>query len=258
MNRIILIAIASLLFGCNNPNIKEEYYPNGQVMGKYTLDNNGMKQGIAYEYWENGKLQRESNFVDGKLNGLVTNYDSSGTKISVVNMVNDSLHGEAIAYYATGEIQAKGNHVHGKKNGIYTSFYKSGRTKLLAFMKNDSVINSIKFKDDNVSTIENVQMIPEDIIVPDTMSIGSKPTMKISFIDDVFVRYFSGVAEFEQKEKSRKFQSIANTTGADFVFHLPPDIKEGIYYLNLKIIPKNAADEVSTFGVLREVTIKKP
>lgn len=65
------------------PVYKDEDNPKPVVLvvGQKDYFENGIQQGISYEYFESGKIQKTTTYVDGKLKGKVVVYDESGSII---------------------------------------------------------------------------------------------------------------------------------------------------------------------------------
>jgi hypothetical protein len=60
-----------------------EYYRNGQMKSKLSLDSNGQISGLAKYYYENGRIQKEGNYKSGLFTGSWDNYDKDGFLISI-------------------------------------------------------------------------------------------------------------------------------------------------------------------------------
>ena len=90
--------------------IIKEYFYNGKLKRLYSIDESGLKQGKSTEYYQNGLIFYETNFL------------------------NNKEHGEVIIYENSGDIKQIGYHRHGKKHGEWTIknneklFYINGKT----------------------------------------------------------------------------------------------------------------------------------
>ena len=61
----------------------KEYYSNGQMKSKLSLDSTGQFDGPAKYYYEDGRIQKEGNFKNGFYSGSWNNYDKEGYITSV-------------------------------------------------------------------------------------------------------------------------------------------------------------------------------
>jgi len=104
MKKILLILIL-LNLSCNRDKFYEEYYSNGNLALKITLDNKGVKNGPFEEYYESGELRATGQYINGQ--------------------VEDSVFG----YYQNGEIREKGFFKNGHRQN-WQEIYK-GTNKLL-------------------------------------------------------------------------------------------------------------------------------
>jgi antitoxin component YwqK of YwqJK toxin-antitoxin module len=73
---------------------------------------------MAAWYYENGVLASETNWKDGKLNGLCN------------------------WYYDSGRLQAEGNWKDGRQDGISRWYYESGRLKEMANYKDGGLLSA--------------------------------------------------------------------------------------------------------------------
>lgn len=65
------------------PAYKDEDNPKpiALVVAQKDYFENGIQQGISYEYFPSGKIQKTTTYVDGKIKGKVVIYDESGSII---------------------------------------------------------------------------------------------------------------------------------------------------------------------------------
>ena len=83
----------------------EEYYStNGQKKSE-TNYKDGKQNGLSTSWYENGKKEYEENYEDGKQNGLFTNW------------------------YENGQKKNETNYLDGKVNGLYSLWYENGQLK---------------------------------------------------------------------------------------------------------------------------------
>jgi antitoxin component YwqK of YwqJK toxin-antitoxin module len=89
-----------------------KYRPAGDFDGK---------DGILRKYYDNGVLQSEFIYKDGKLNGLCRTFYENGSIKSRENYRDDKLDGLSKVYYENGKLMADIFYREGKK--IYETYY---------------------------------------------------------------------------------------------------------------------------------------
>jgi antitoxin component YwqK of YwqJK toxin-antitoxin module len=114
------------------------YYSNGKEIAREILDKDGniikrigkIPDGIVKEYHKNGKLRREDNYKDGKLDGICKTYHENG-KLWIEWNYKDGKLMNAICkiYYENGKLWVEWNYKDGKRNGISKEYYKNGKLK---------------------------------------------------------------------------------------------------------------------------------
>jgi len=128
INAISLILILNC-FGCNGQiNKKETTSKMSEVEEitknisskdslKYNQYQNEKKQGIWREYYENGKLKSESNFVKGKKEGLCKEWWKTGNLWTEGMYKNDKANGLMKWHNQEGILVAEGNMTDNKRDG---------------------------------------------------------------------------------------------------------------------------------------------
>ena len=90
----------------SKPSIKKEYFPNGnlrRILRYQAKNDGGLRDGLAEEFAEDGKLLATYNFLNGM------------------------LHGEYKVYYENGQIQQISNNKNGRLDGLWINFDESGK-----------------------------------------------------------------------------------------------------------------------------------
>ena len=147
-------------------------YRNGKEVDHEFINRyvDSLKDGVWKEFYENGKIKSESNFVRGVLNGLVKEYDKSGKLISVYRYESGNLKDTAIEldaqinikteYYnkrdENGELikKSSGGFIDGKPIGVHRTYDSLGR------------VNSSRLYD------ENGNLIGEGIVSDEGDKVG--------------------------------------------------------------------------------------
>jgi antitoxin component YwqK of YwqJK toxin-antitoxin module len=78
------------------------------------------------EYYANGTLKSESEYINDVRNGRELQYDSTGAVIIEQFFKNDSLDGVKTTYYVDGRISEIVNYKSGQKQGDFFKFYSNG------------------------------------------------------------------------------------------------------------------------------------
>jgi antitoxin component YwqK of YwqJK toxin-antitoxin module len=110
-------------------------------------------EGVWHVYDRNGKLLREENYHNYRLDGEMKIYYPSGALKEVLhysdglregndkayfengglereeNYKDNDLEGESMYYYDTGEVKSRGHYTNGKLEGSKTIYYKNGNVK---------------------------------------------------------------------------------------------------------------------------------
>ncbi len=88
---------------------------------------NGYKNGVFTEYYSNGKLKSEVDYLHGKLNGKYISYNEKGNKEYEANYELGLEDGQEIYYHSNGKIKATFNYKRGKIiDGIYSIYKDDG------------------------------------------------------------------------------------------------------------------------------------
>ena len=80
-------------------------------------------------YYENGQLEYEGNFVDGKQDGIWKHYYESGQLKKIVNWRDGKPNGLKESYYENGQLEKEGKYKDGEQDGIWKYYYESGQLK---------------------------------------------------------------------------------------------------------------------------------
>ena len=116
---------------------------------------NAYSEEIHKEYYDSGKILKESHFSNDKKNGLEKIYYENGKISSIKNYKDGKADGEYIEYYTDGELKLKGSYKNGLREGEFKTylmnsksagsmFYKDGKeikSTLTPYMKEDVFFN---------------------------------------------------------------------------------------------------------------------
>ncbi|MCS6823855.1 MAG: toxin-antitoxin system YwqK family antitoxin [Cytophagaceae bacterium] len=112
------------------------YYQNGKINreGNFT---NGKVNGIWKYYYENGNLKMEGPFKDGEHSGYWVYYFENGNKNMEGNIFKDIKEGEWKYYYENGQLKTTGAYKKNKKTGLWKYYHEDGTIKAQATFEND-------------------------------------------------------------------------------------------------------------------------
>lgn len=131
--KTLIIAIISILtfYSCQKSNkVVQEKWRSGTP--KILLDFKSIEDSTytQTEYFESGKLKSTQEFVNGKLNGKVTNYSEKGFKEQEFDYVNGQKNGLGTAWYESGKIAFQFKY----KDDLYydgTEYFENGQPRVL-------------------------------------------------------------------------------------------------------------------------------
>jgi len=120
----------------------EFYYDNNDIEQKGSYEN-GKPVGVWTWWYKNKKERRKEEYIKGKINGLVLEYDTSGTTITEGNYINGIREGEW--KYQYNDFQEQGIYADGMKTGEWKAFYNNGNKFFIGEYLNDIPINEHKY-----------------------------------------------------------------------------------------------------------------
>ena len=135
-------------------------YKKGFVVERIKInrkDQNNLKQGRWYVFYQNGNVKQEGNYQDDKKNGYFKEFTESGDLISVNKYINDVLQEEAeeIAkldvqneYYPDGKIKVRATYRNGLPEGVRRDYTPEGEIEKSSIYKNGVMIGEGIVKED--------------------------------------------------------------------------------------------------------------
>ena len=117
-----------------------EYYPNGKVKKEtHWVDN--LLHGDAMYFDSLGSLIAEQEYFNGELNGISKHY-KNGKLAQLFHYKSDSINGEFIEFYENGKVAAIGTFENGLEKGI---FYYYQEDSMLISKKEYVILDSISY-----------------------------------------------------------------------------------------------------------------
>lgn len=132
-----------------NKHIIKHYLDNGKIQSDYYLNKAGQKIGKFKEFYPEGKLQMTCNYIDGKIEGPVTELYESGQLKAVGYFKNGQRDSVGKFFYPNGVLKAENYYYKGKAFGLQKEFDEGSSLKSLFFMTDDScMVSSIDLAKD--------------------------------------------------------------------------------------------------------------
>lgn len=112
------------------------YNPMGKLISEDAYVK-GQLEGVSKVYFaETGKVVRERSYKAGKLNGVSKEYFIDGTKKSETNYVNDKMEGKATWFNSEGRPSVIGLYKNDFKDGTWVYYNADGSEKMRQVYKN--------------------------------------------------------------------------------------------------------------------------
>ena len=103
---------------------------------------NAYSEEMHKEYYDSGKILKESHFSNDKKNGKEKTYYENGQISSIKNYKNGVVDGEYIEYYLDGKLKLKGSYKNGLREGEFKTYLINSKSAGSMFYKNGKEIKS--------------------------------------------------------------------------------------------------------------------
>lgn len=87
--------------------------------------NKTIENGNCKDWYENGQIASEDNYVNGEKHGVQTSWYENGQIKSVYNYVNGEKHENCKEWHEHGKIRRDQNYINGKRNGTSKEWYEN-------------------------------------------------------------------------------------------------------------------------------------
>ena len=112
-------------------------YENIKQIKKETDFIDGKADGLHKQWYENGQLKVDCNYKDGKLDGLRKDWHDNGKIANEVYYKDGELDGLVKQWYNNGQIWKEGYYKDGKKDGLHKTWHSSGiQTSEINYLEN--------------------------------------------------------------------------------------------------------------------------
>ena len=112
----------------NEIEVKKEFYDNGKLK-RETHYKHGEKDGLDTWWHESGNKNSETHYKNDKEEGLSTCWYDTGNKNNEIYYKNGERDGLSTYWYYSGNKQSEVPYKNGKKEGLSTSWYETGKKK---------------------------------------------------------------------------------------------------------------------------------
>ena len=103
-----------------------KYSNRGILKTDKSFDNELRLNGISREYYTNGEIKTEENYVNGKKQGSYKNFYRTGELLREDVYYNDKMNGISKMYHRNGIIEKESFYSNGKKEGTFKTFDNLG------------------------------------------------------------------------------------------------------------------------------------
>ena len=160
-----LFLVVILTISCTR--VEKKYYTNGQLKYKAQLDNDNNWHGKVINYYSNGNVEFESNYVHGQPNDLARFYYSNGVLKMVKPFQDGKLNGVVKGYDSCGYLNYTGEYLNDRFLN-YTWYDTNGKIDYRFYYLDTN--NLPRFEDFEIKLTVN----SEHLFLGDTVSIDIK------------------------------------------------------------------------------------
>jgi len=152
MRKYLIISLLFFLNGCSNEvkefNKKDIIFTNGLWTEKFSDEPISGK--VYNTFGEEGNLKKvySGNLLNGKYDGLWTNWYENGQKSGEFNYKDGKLDGLGTIWYENGLKMLEGTYMDGSSDGLWTKWYKNGQKKEERTYKNGKIISKKEWNED--------------------------------------------------------------------------------------------------------------
>ena len=107
-------------------------------------ENNGLKT----NWYDNGEMEGQVNFKNGKMDGLFKGWYENGKKKSEKNYKDGKRDGSSVMWYENGQKMEEIMYKNDQKDGLETQWYKNGNKKIEVNVINDKYMDYVRWYED--------------------------------------------------------------------------------------------------------------
>lgn len=208
--KIIIFSISLLLMGCMNSKTIKEYFIDGSLKSESNYIN-GKLNGVKTVYFNNGGIDWRADYVNNKIHGNFNEYYENGSIKTIAKYYNGILNGHLLHYFSSdGREKAFYEYKKGKKEG-FSKHYENNKLIAEFLFHCDTVIYSKRFNKSGVSREYHAIII--NSISNDTISIIDTFKVNISLAGKVVNKDFELTGFIEDEALSIKVFGQNNANG---------------------------------------------
>ena len=98
-------------------------------LGIRSKASNPVKKDVERSYYQNGNLEYEAEFVNGKLDGTSRVWSEDSALYSKSEYSNGQPHGVWIIFHSNGAVMHEVQYEYGQKHGVEKWYYENGQLK---------------------------------------------------------------------------------------------------------------------------------
>lgn len=240
----IIMFLVLVLSSCNS-NLKKEYYTDGSLKQEYYSDKNEMRYGTVTEYYLDGKIKWQSNYINDTLEGAYKEYYPNG-QLSILTLLKKGQQdGRLIEYFENGKLKQNSEYKLGKKNGLVQFFYQNGNKFSHAYVKDDLTQYTIHY--DSLGNI-----IKEDHLVEVCFlnKFGTTDSVKIKtklvgFYDKGQTPVFVKIDNYPNVKMGHASVMIFNPIDSCYYFTFAPQKTVGKYLIGIRSLISRKFEQMS-------------
>ena len=132
---------------------------------------NGKKDGVSYQYYENGKINEEIHWKNGIKQGKWARYYLNEKPVVSSTYLNDKLNGDYQAFYQDGKLKVKGVYWKDFRHGKWLYYNEKGEIKLTIKYHYGEVLNKDELNEYERKIFETFEKEVGKIMEPDLRDI---------------------------------------------------------------------------------------
>ena len=149
--------------GVNQDELELRGFPPNSLY--YLIASDTPYTGKVYSLHPNGKMKSQTNYKDGKEDGLFFSWHINGKKYREGNLKDGKKDGLVMTWHKNGQKSWEENYKDGKLDGLMAAWHKNGQKRYEEIYKNDRIVKgSAKYwnsKGEPVDTYIEAKYIPE-------------------------------------------------------------------------------------------------
>ena len=123
----------------------KDYHDNGKPFQEYTVDEEGQKHGTYRNWYDNGQIFEQCEYVNGHYHGTRQRWHNNGQLWSQSEWVNGKRHGTYRDWHDNGQLYSQTEHVNGARHGIRYLWNNDGSLRYIEQNDNDKSLVRVDY-----------------------------------------------------------------------------------------------------------------